>query len=100
MITNHQNSSNAQRDFKDNKPKTPTEKVEIGLTLKKRLHLNVPPAILFQTLNRQFLKVEAWMYVGMRLIVKTTNQQIAHQLSNKPAKASRHTSRKRTPKSP
>ena len=98
MMTNHQNPSNAQRDFKNNKPQTLREKVEIGLTLKKRLHLNTPPpalsAILFQTLKRHFLKFKARMHVGMRMIVKTTNQQIAHQLSKKPAKASRYTSRK------
>ncbi len=69
---------------------------------KKRLHLNAPSpapsAILFQTLKRYFPKFKARMHIGMRLIVKTTNQQIAHQPSSKPAKASRNTSRKRTPK--
>ena len=70
----------------------------------KRLLLNAPPpapsAILFQSLKRHFPKFKVRMRVGMRLIGKTTNQQIAHQPSNKPAKASRHTSRKRTPKIP
>ncbi len=96
MITNHRNPSNAQRDFRNNKPQTLTEKVEIGLTLKKRLHLNAPlPAssvVSFQTLKRHFPKFKARMYVRMRLIVKTTNQQIDHQSSNKPTKASRNTS--------
>ena len=51
MMTNHQNQLNTQRDFKDNEQQTQTERVEIGRTLKKRLHLNAPPsapsAILF-----------------------------------------------------
>ncbi len=94
MMTNHQNLSNAQRDFKDNNLQTLKEKVEIGPTLKMRLHLNAPPpapsAILFQTLKRHFLKFKTWIHVGMRLIVKTTKQQIGPQPSNKLAKASRY----------
>ncbi len=70
MMTNHQNPSNAQRHFKGNKPQTLKEKIEIGLILKKRLHLNVPPlapsAILCQTLKRHFPKFKARMHVGMR----------------------------------
>ncbi len=101
-MTNHQNPSNAQRDFKNNKLQTLTEKVEIGLTLNKRLYLNAPPtapsAILFQTLKRHFPKFKARIHVEVRLIMKTTNQQIAHQQSNKRTKASRYTSRKQTPK--
>ncbi len=104
MMTNHRNLSNAQRDFKDNKLQTVTENVEICLNLKKRLHLNEPPpspsAILFQTLKRHFPKFKTGMHVGMRLIVKMTNQQIPYRPSHKPAKASRHISRKRTPKIP
>ena len=103
-MTNYRSSSNVQRDVKDNKPQTLTEKAKIGLTLKKRLHLNTPPsaplAILFPILKRHFPKFKVWMHVGMRLIVKTTNQQIAHQPGNKPAKTSRHTSWKRTLKIP
>ena len=102
MMTNHQNPSNAQRDFKDNKPQILTEKVGIGLTLRKRLHQSAPPpapsVILFQTLKLHFARSEVRMHVGMWLIVKTTNQPIAFQPSNKSAKASHHISRKQNPK--
>ncbi len=104
IMTNHQHPSNAQRDFKDKKPQTLTEKAEIDLTPKKRLYLNPSQlalsAMLFQALKRQFQKFKFRMNVGMRLIVKITNHQIAYQPSNKPAKASRYTTWKPTLKIP
>lgn len=103
-MINYQNLFNGLQDFKDTKQPTPRIKVDMGLTLKKRLRLNAPPpapsAILFRTLKRHFPRFKARMHIGMRLSEKITNQKIAYQPNNKPKKANPHTSQKQIARNP